>query len=55
MTIQPLTLEGILDWLQQQAAERHTALIVQARIAVSPHEARLLTIQPEGLLETIRY
>jgi hypothetical protein len=55
MRIQPLTLETLLEWLQKQAAEHQTALIVHARIAISAREARLLAIQPEGFLETIHY
>jgi hypothetical protein len=55
MEIQPLTLEALLDWLRKQAAERQAPLVVQARIAVSSRETRLLTIQPERPLETISF
>ena len=55
MEISPLSLESVVKWLQEQAAELQTPLIVQARIAVGPKETRLLAIQPEGLLEVISY
>jgi hypothetical protein len=55
MEISPLSLESVLDWLQKQAAKAQTPVVIQARIAVGQHETRLLTLQPEGLLETIHY
>ena len=55
MEIQPLTLETIFNLLRERAAQSQIPLIVDARIAVSPQEARLLAIRPERPLETIRY
>jgi hypothetical protein len=55
MEIHPPSLESVLDWLQQHAAESQTLLVVQVHIAISPRETRLLAIQPETLLEIIRY
>jgi hypothetical protein len=51
----PLALESVVARLQEQALEFKESVIVQARIAISPTETRLLAIQPEGLLEIIHY
>jgi hypothetical protein len=55
MEVQPITLEALLDGLRNIAAEHQTPLVIQARIAVSRREARLLAVEPERPLETIRY
>jgi len=55
MEVQALTLNTILELFRQRAAERQNSIVVEARIVVSPDGARLLDVQPEGLVETINY
>ena len=55
MKAQLLNLAVILELLRERAAAKRSALIVEARIAVSPQGAQLLDIQPHELLETISY
>ena len=53
MEIQPLSIEHILRWLQQHAADRKASLV--ARIAISPEQMQLLDMQPENPLAVIHY
>ncbi len=55
MEVQPFTFEVILYALRKQAATDQTPLIVEAHIAVSPQEARLLELKPARPLKIIRY
>jgi len=55
MEVQPFTLEVILDALRKQAATDQTPLILEAHIAISPKEARLLDLRPARPLKIIRY
>jgi len=55
MEIQTLTLETLFNLLRERAAKSATPVIVDARIAVSPQEARLLDLQPSRMLEVIYY
>ena len=55
MEVQPITIQAILQWLQQQAAQSRTEVVIQTRIALNSHEARLLDVRQERPLETIRY
>jgi len=55
MEVQPSTFEVILDALRKQAATNQTPLIVEAHIAISPQEARLLELKPARPLKIIRY
>lgn len=55
MEIQPLTLEAIFNLLRARAAKSATPVIVDARIAISPQETRLLDLQPGHTLEIIYY
>jgi len=49
------TFEKLLEWLRQEAASQKSTLLVEARIAVSPLEAKLLEMQPGENLEIIAY
>jgi hypothetical protein len=53
MEIQPLTIETIFKVLQERTGK--TPVIVDARIALSPQEARLLDFKPSAMLEVIQY
>ena len=55
MEVEPVTFDSILDWLRKHAAKGQTSLIVEARIAISPQDVRLLDFQPATRLETISY
>ncbi len=55
MEVQPFTFEAILDALRNQAATDQTPLIVEAHIAISPREARLLELKPARPLKIIRF
>ena len=55
MENQPLTIETIFTLLRERAARSQTPLIVDARIAISPQEARLLDLKPGATLEVIHY
>jgi hypothetical protein len=49
------TLEKLLEWLRQEAASQRSTLIVEARIAISAQEARVLDMQPTRPLDVIAY
>ena len=55
MEIKPNAITTVLDKLRERAAENQTALIVEARIVVSPQEVRLLEVRPLFPLATIRF
>jgi hypothetical protein len=55
MEVQPITWEAIMESLRERAARSQVPLIVEARIAVSPQEARLLDLQLVRPLDTIPY
>jgi hypothetical protein len=55
MEVQPITIQAILQWFQNQAAQKGTEVIIQTRIALNSHEARLLDARQERPLATIRY
>jgi hypothetical protein len=55
MEIQTLTWEDIIRSIQERSAESQAPLILEARIAISPHEMRLLEVQLDCSLEIIRY
>ena len=55
MEIQPLTIEAIFNHLRERAAKSATSVIVDARIAITPQETRLLDLQLGRTLETIYY
>ena len=55
MEVQPFTFEAILDALRKQAATNKTPLILEAHIAISSQEARLLELKPSRPLKIIRY
>jgi len=55
MEVQPITIQAILQWLQNQVAKNRTEVIIQTRIAINSHEARLLDARQERPMETIRY
>jgi hypothetical protein len=55
MEPQPPAIEAILNRLREHAAQRHALLIVEARIAITPREFRLLDIQPVRPLEIIHF
>ena len=55
MEVQPVTIQALLEWLQNQAAQKRTEVIVQTRIAFNSQEARLLDAHQERPLDTIRY
>ena len=55
MEIQPITIEAILQWFQKQAARKQTEIVIQTRIALNSHEARILDARQERPLETIRF
>ena len=55
MEVQPTTIEAILRWLQDQAAQKRTEVIIQTRIALNSQEARILDARQEPQLATIRY
>ena len=55
MEIQPLTLEAIFNLLRERAAKSATPVIVDARIAISSQETRLLDLQPGRTMEIIYY
>jgi hypothetical protein len=55
MEIQPLTIEAVFTLLRERAAKSKTPLIVDARIAVSLQETRLLDLKPSGALEIIYF
>jgi len=55
MEVQPITIQAILQWLQTQAAQKRTEVIIQTRIALNSREARLLDVHQERPLATIRY
>lgn len=55
MEIQPLTWQAILELLRQRVVDNQTSTIIEARIAITQHEAQLLEIRPTLPLETIRY
>ena len=53
MELQPIALDQIIASLQTKTGEM--AVIVEARIAITAQEVRLLEVQLSALLETIRY
>jgi hypothetical protein len=55
MEVQPITIQAILQWLQNQAAKKQTEVIIQTRIAINSQEARILDVRQEPQLATIRY
>jgi len=55
MEVQPITIQAILQWLQNQAAQKRTEVIIQTRIALNSHEAPLLDARQERPMETIRF
>ncbi len=55
MELQPLTLEGVIKQIHEQAAKRLTPVILEARIAVTPIELTLLDLQATRPLEIIRF
>jgi hypothetical protein len=55
MEVQPITIQAILQWLQNQAAQQRTEVIIQTRIAINSQEARILDARQEPQLATIRY
>lgn len=55
MEIQPLTIEAVFTLLRERTAKSKTPIIVDARIAVSLEEARLLDLKPSAALEIIHF
>ena len=55
MEIQTNVINTILEQLRKHAAEKQIALIIEARIFVNPHEARVLVVRPTLPLAVIRY
>ena len=55
MEIQPLTIETLFKLIRERAAKIQTPVIVDARIAISPQETRLLDLRPDRMLEVIHY
>lgn len=55
MELQPLTIEGIFEQLRGHFAEDQTTVFVDARIAITANEARLLEMHAAQPLQTIRY
>jgi hypothetical protein len=53
--IQPTSLNTILKNLGEYAAQMRTPVIVDARIAVTPQDAKVLDLRPALPLQTIRY
>jgi len=51
--IQPLSLDEIIASLQTKTGKM--SVIVEAQIAITAHEVRLLDVQLSAWLETIRY
>lgn len=55
MDVKTFSFDEMLEWLRQEASNRQSMFIVEARIAVSRKETKLLDIQQTRKLETIRY
>jgi hypothetical protein len=55
MEIQRLTIEAVFNLLRERAAKSKAPVIVDARIAISPQETRLLDMKASGPLEVIRF
>lgn len=55
MEIHPITIEAIVDELRQRVRRSTEPVLVDARLAITPEEARLVSVRPVVSLETIRY
>jgi hypothetical protein len=56
METNPLTMEAMMvAWLQNQRLAKQVPVVVQVRFAISKHETRLLTLQPESPMATINF
>jgi hypothetical protein len=55
MEIQPITYDEIIEWLRKQNGQRQFPIVVDARIAISLNESRLLAVQPAEPLQVIQY
>jgi len=55
MQTQPQSIQTVLAWLQRQAAERNTAVVLDARISITPEAMHFLNVQPDFPLAIIDY
>jgi hypothetical protein len=55
MDIQPITYDEIIGWLRKQNGKKEFPIVVDARIAISLNESRLLAVQPTEPLQVIQY
>jgi hypothetical protein len=48
-------IHKVIAWLQKQAAEKNTSIVLNAQIAITPQEALLLRMRPELPTVVIQY
>ena len=53
--VQPITIETIVEELRHLAVNATAPLIIDARLAVTQEETRLLAVYPAVALEVIHY
>jgi len=50
-----LSWQSIMEFLRQRVTKEQTSVIVEARIAITPKDTKLLEIRPSQNLETIQF